>query len=340
MQNNGNVGEELQFSFVVDSAQAEVRLDVAVTDYLRRISEEVGEEEPLFRPTRSRVAVWISEGRVTVQGSPARKAGHRLSIGEHVSLRVPLPEGTEIVPDSSIPLNIVFEDKELLVIDKQAHLTVHPGAGVKGGTLVNAVLAHLGGTLPGVGSPARPGIVHRLDKGTSGLLLVAKTGRAYESFVQQFLNRSVSRRYVALVGKLPQGGPTIALPIGRDQRDRTRMAAVKQGKEAVTEWSMREALGYGFLLELQLRTGRTHQIRVHLQARGAPILGDLKYGPPAAEVPGPLRPKVAALGRQALHAEQLTFLHPTDGTRMTFSAALPDDLAELVAACRAYKEHR
>ena len=225
-----------------------------------------------------------------------------------------------------MPLAIVHEDEDLIVLDKPAGLVVHPAPGHHGGTLVNALIAHCGASLSGIGGVKRPGIVHRLDKDTSGLMVVAKTLEAHHALARAIAAREVKRDYLALVhGDVPRGGEVDA-PIGRDPRQRTRMAVLRRGKPARTRYEVLQRYEEATLLKCSLDTGRTHQIRVHLRVIGHPLVGDPVYG--RRSTSGLL----AAFPRQALHAAHLAFAHPTSGERLDFESRLPHDLAGLLAA--------
>ena len=234
-------------------------------------------------------------------------------------MRVPPPQPLDVEPEA-IPLRIVYEDQDLLVVDKPAGLTAHPAPGHMRHTLVNALLAHCG-DLSGVGGVLRPGIVHRLDKDTSGLLLVAKNDRAHAGLSKQLRERTVEKRYLALVqGRVEQAEGVIEGAIGRDPRNRKRMAIVEGGRPARTAYSVREYLDGMTLVEVAPSTGRTHQIRVHFATAGHPIVGDALYGKPSALV-----------GRQFLHACRLAFRHPRDGRSLAFESPLPRDLEEALS---------
>ncbi len=285
--------------------------------------------------SRSKVASWISAGLVSVNGQPIDKSSHRVKFGASISLILPAVVDSPLAADPAVTLSIIFEDQDLLVINKPAGLVVHPGAGHSGSTLLNGLIAYLGPHFRAVGASNRPGLVHRLDKDTTGLMVVAKSALAFENLVQQFSVRDVSRTYLAIVLKRPKLDHIIDLPLGRDSKDRKKYSVQrKTGKAARTSWVVREVLRYGMLLELQLATGRTHQIRVHLQAAGSPIVGDQTYGPTLAEIPAPLRPAVKAFHRQALHACELRLIHPRSGEPKTFHCPMPDDMSELLTLFR------
>ncbi len=275
-------------------------------------------------PSRSSLRKDILAGRAALNGSPARPA-QIVAAGDVVTLD-PLPPAPLTVAAEAIPLRIVYEDRDLLVIDKPRGLVVHPAAGNPRGTLVNALLAHCH-DLSGIGGTIRPGIVHRLDKDTTGLLVVAKNDLAHLGLSAQLKERAVSRAYLALVhGTMPDPRGRLAMPIGRHPVDRKRMAVVPCGKPAVTDYEVLEDLGPYSLLRLHLLTGRTHQIRVHLAAIGHPVAGDPTYGRRREDLP---------LAGQALHAGRLAFVHPRTGEPMSFTAAPPEDFQAVVARLRA-----
>jgi 23S rRNA pseudouridine1911/1915/1917 synthase len=289
--------------------------------------------------SRTRLQALIAAGAVLVDGGRA-KASLRLRPGARVTVSLPPPEPLALTPEP-IPLAVVYEDADVLVVDKPAGLVVHPGAGHRTGTLVHALLAHCGPALSGIGGARRPGIVHRLDRGTSGLLAVAKTDAAHQALARQLKARTVERRYLALVhGRPTPAEGQVDLPIGRHPRDRLRMAIrpAGEGRAASTHYRVLErferpsALA---LLEVTLGTGRTHQIRVHLAHLGTPVVGDRTYGRGRTAPPGPeLSARVAALGGQALHAAVLGFTHPTTGARLRFEAPPPPPFAALLAWLR------
>ncbi len=290
--------------------------------------------------SRMRVKGLIEAGRVLV-GGRAVKAGHRLRPGERVAVSIP-PAPREGLAPEPVALDVVFEDDHVLVVNKPAGMVTHPGAGRMTGTLAAAALAHAP-EMAGVGSPRRPGIVHRLDKGTSGLIVLAKTHPAYDSLTFQLARRTVSRRYLCLVEGLvrrPEG--VIDAAIGRDPRSRVRMAVVKEGKgkRAVTRFRVLERFGSGpaavSFLECRLETGRTHQIRVHLASLGHPLLGDETYrgrrGAPSGDAA--LAERIHGLGGVALHAAGLAFTHPVTGDPLSFSCPLPDRIGRILSHLR------
>jgi 23S rRNA pseudouridine1911/1915/1917 synthase len=263
-----------------------------------------------------------------VDGRPGR-AAQRVRGGEQVAVHVP-PPATAIPEPEDLPLRVLHEDRDLLVIDKPAGLVVHPAAGHARGTLVNALLHHVRG-LSGVGGVLRPGIVHRLDKETSGCMVVAKNDAALQALQKAFQARAVEKTYLALVHGHPPTQGRLKTLHGRHPRDRKRFSGrVTKGKEAVTSWRVERLLHGSALLEVALETGRTHQIRVHLSESGHPLLGDLLYG---ASRKGDARVKAVqtALGRQALHAWKLAFPHPRNGRTIRCQAPLPADLARALA---------
>jgi 23S rRNA pseudouridine1911/1915/1917 synthase len=278
--------------------------------------------------SRARLQHLIEGGHVTVNGT-VRKAAHRLRPGDTVAVEVPPPPPEELTPEP-MALSIVHEDADVLVLDKPAGLVVHPGAGHARGTLAAGVLAHAPGTA-GVGGPRRPGVVHRLDKDTSGLLVVAKTPLAYEALTAQLASRTMTRRYHALVhGVLRRDEGVVDAPIGRDPRDRKRMAVVPagRGKRAVTRFRVLERFPHYTYIEATLETGRTHQIRVHLASLGHPVVGDEVYGRTARRrLPVPLE-------GHALHAAVLVFVHPATQKRMEFAAPLPPRMERLLSHLR------
>ena len=285
--------------------------------------------------SRARIQSLIEAGHVRLDGAACR-ASARLKPGQAVSVHVPPPEPAEPAPED-IPLDVVFEDGHLLVVNKPAGLVVHPGAGAPRGTLVNALLRHVR-DLSGVGGVLRPGIVHRLDRGTSGLLVVAKDDETHRALVRQFAGRTVEKEYLALVLGAPSpSAGTVAAPIGRDPVHRQRMSVrAPRGREARSDYRTVERFDGASLVRVRIHTGRTHQIRVHLASIGHPVAGDATYGgtrPPSSRRSA-ARDALRALGRPALHAARLAFVHPATGERLAFEAALPPDLLGVLARLR------
>ncbi len=279
--------------------------------------------------SRTRIQKLIERGHVVVDGRPAKKS-ESVGPGSRIVVTLPPPEPVDIAAED-LPLTIVYQDDVLLVVNKPAGMVVHPAPGHRSGTLVNALLFHVR-DLAGVGGRLRPGIVHRLDKDTSGLLVVAKTDLAHEKLSEALRKRRVKRLYrAASWGHLQESPLTVDAPIGRDPRHRQRMAVVEGGRRAVTRVRVRERWERADLLEVSLLTGRTHQIRVHLAHLGHPIVGDDVYGPGWERgMGGPTRGWALELARrverQFLHAAQLVFEHPVSGERMRFQAPLPEEL--------------
>ena len=300
-------------TFLVGESQAGQRLDLALA--------------MLADVSRSQARRWIDLGCVRVNERPAA-ASQRVRLGDAVDARPPAPRPADLAAEP-IPLRVLHEDADLVVVDKPAGLVVHPAPGHPGGTLVNALLHRCTG-LSGVGDVLRPGIVHRLDRGTSGVLVVAKNDAAHRNLAQQFHDHSVERVYRALVRGVPREEEgRIDLPVGRHARDRKRMSVrARVTREAHTAWRVTrrfERSGRSWL-EIRPETGRTHQIRVHLASIGLPIVGDPVYGRKGRT------PALAELDRPALHAAVLGFTHPRSGTRLRFEASLPGDMARLLDA--------
>ncbi len=270
------------------------------------------------RFSRSNLQRLIDEGNAKVRGLIA-KSNKKLKPGDPVELIVPEPKKTEVVAEQ-IKLNIVYEDKHLLVVDKPAGLVVHPGVGHATGTLVNALLGHCK-DLSGIGGELRPGIVHRLDKDTSGILVVAKDDYTHRKLANGFKNRTIKRKYIAFVrGRVELDNGMINLPIGRHKRDRQKMAVgFEDAKEALTHYKVLKRYDNYTMLELILGTGRTHQIRTHLEYLGHPLLGDKKYGKSSEKI-----------GRHALHAAMLGFTHPVTKEFLEFESDLPPDMKKLL----------
>lgn len=285
--------------------------------------------------SRERLKALISSGQVSDEGGqlwrdPAAKA----RAGQSLRVIVPPPVPADAQPQD-IPLNIVYEDRDLLIVDKPAGLVVHPACGNLDGTLVNALLHHCAGRLSGIGGVARPGIVHRIDKDTSGLLVVAKTDPAHEGLAAQFARHSIDRRYLAIVAgtPVPPAGKVDA-PLARSSHDRKKMAIVEgaRGKRAVTHYRLIESLNGASLVECRLETGRTHQVRVHMSSIGHPLMGDPVYS--RARTGNRAVLERLNFKRQALHAAHLGFTHPITGDKLSFDSPLPADMQELFSSLR------
>jgi 23S rRNA pseudouridine1911/1915/1917 synthase len=298
--------------------------------------------------SRSRLKALILDGQVSVTARTILDPSAQVKSGDVISVNVPAPEAAK-PSGEAIPLTIVYEDEDLIVIDKPKGLVVHPSAGHSSGTLVNALIAHCGGTLSGIGGVKRPGIVHRLDKDTSGLMVVAKNDRAHRHLSKQFsdkLESGLQRGYLALVWGAPDRAKgTIDAPLDRSSQNREKRAVREGGRDAITHWEMRERyvgpdeMPVASLLACMLETGRTHQIRVHLAHIGHPIMGDATYATgfktKGARLGVQARAALEALGRQALHAAVLGFTHPVTGAMLRFESAPPADMQALIAALRA-----
>ncbi|MBV9210915.1 MAG: RluA family pseudouridine synthase [Acidobacteria bacterium] len=308
---------EEAFELCVDEAEAGARLDAYLA---ARIADW----------SRARIQRLIEDGDVLVKGRAAKPA-YKLRAGDVIEVELTEQSLTSFAPEA-IPLDIVYEDEELVVVNKPAGLVVHPGAGVSHGTLANALAFHFQHLSKRAGA-MRPGIVHRLDKDTSGLIVVAKTEDAHEKLAEQFRTREVFKSYVALVhGRLKEDAGRIEQPIARDPRHRTRMAVVRGGRPALSLYKVRRAFERFTLLDVEIKTGRTHQIRVHLQWLKHPVVGDETYGGGRDKtVPDVrLRAAIGKLHRIFLHAEQLGFHHPQTGQALSFTAPLPVELSELL----------
>jgi 23S rRNA pseudouridine1911/1915/1917 synthase len=305
-----------------DADASKARLDAWLAKHLPDLS-------------RARIQSLIEDGQVLLEGRPAR-ASARLRPGQTISIHVPPPTPATPEPED-IPLDIVFEDAHLLVLNKPAGLVVHPGAGTPRGTLVNALLRHVR-DLSGVGGVLRPGIVHRLDRGTSGLLVVAKDDETHRSLARQFAGRSVEKEYEALVLGIPTAkSGTITTPIGRDPVHRRKMSIrAPRGREARSDYRVVAAFDGAAHLRVRIHTGRTHQIRVHLASIGHPVAGDATYG--GTRTPSSrraaAREALLSLRRPALHAARLAFVHPLTGERLSFTAPLPPDMMAVLACLR------
>ena len=312
-------GGDNSIEIVLDASHAGWRLDRALAAQVPGLSRE-------------RLKVLTKAGALTRDGKAVRDPATKVKGDERFTLVVPAPEPAHNEPQE-IPLPIVFEDEHLLVVDKPAGLVVHPAAGNRDGTLVNALLHHCGGSLSGIGGVARPGIVHRIDKDTSGLLVIAKHDKAHEGLAKQFANHSIDRRYLAIVSGIPrQAEGTVDAPLARSPQNRKKIAIVKEGrgKRAVTHWKRLELLNDAALVECRLETGRTHQVRVHMASIGHPLVGDPVYGRGKSGHRKLLNQ--LDFKRQALHAAHLGFIHPVTKGRLSFDSALPSDMQELFTA--------
>jgi 23S rRNA pseudouridine1911/1915/1917 synthase len=317
------------FSYTVEPCEAGQRLDIFISGRLAHCS-------------RSYAALLIRQGFVQVNGQLC-KPGYRVKFNEFIVTRIPAPAPVDLVAEP-LALDILFEDPDLLVINKPAGLVVHPAAGHSTGTLVHGILYHCP-DLEGIGAEKRPGIVHRLDKDTSGILVVAKNARAHHDLSRQFKARSIKKHYLALVAGSPEtAGGHIDLPVGRHPIERKKMSTRStRGRDALTLWHVRGRFAGATLLDIELKTGRTHQIRVHCQAMGFPIVGDPVYGWKGAfkKITAGNAGRHAAfkgIKRQMLHAYRLGFDHPVDGKALSFEAPLPEDMAELLEQLRGFSE--
>jgi 23S rRNA pseudouridine1911/1915/1917 synthase len=306
-------------SFIVAAEHAGHRLDRFLASQLPELS-------------RSRVQSLMDEGRVRVDGA-ARKPSHRIAAGERVTVEIPPPPPASVAPEP-IPLEILYEDGDVAVVNKPAGIVVHPGAGAETGTIVAALLHRFGGIvgLSTVGGPLRPGIVHRLDKGTSGALVIARTDAAHKKLVDAFRDRLVQKTYLALLhGRAKGEAGAIELPIARDLRRSSRMTARRrEGRASRTDWRACLRLGAFTLIEADLHTGRTHQIRVHFSALGWPVVGDTLYGAPRQERIG--SEILPPLDRNFLHAARVAFAHPRTAKRIEVRAPLPPELVSYLSA--------
>ena len=312
---------------VGDQQSIEIRLEPAYAGW--RLDRALAAAVPTL--SRERLKSLIRSGALAREEKLIRDPAIKVRGDEAFRLTVPDAEPAHNEPQD-IPLTIMFEDEHLLVLDKPAGLVVHPAAGNRDGTLVNALLHHCSGSLSGIGGVARPGIVHRIDKDTSGLLVVAKTDVAHEGLAKQFARHSIERRYLAIVSGVPKAAEgTVEAPLARSAANRKKIAIVSdgRGKRAVTHWKRKTVLRDAALVECSLETGRTHQVRVHMASLGHPLLGDPVYGSGKAH-----RALLKELGfhRQALHAAVLGFEHPVTKHRLSFASGMPSDMQELFTA--------
>lgn len=334
-----DLADETQgFELEVTTEDAGKRLDAVLAAQLADLS-------------RNRIQALIRAGEATVDGAKIVEPKFRVNEGQRLSISIPEAEDPDPVGED-IPLTVVFEDEHVIVIDKPAGLVVHPGPGNWTGTLVNALIHHCGESLSGVGGVKRPGIVHRIDKDTSGLLVVAKTDQAHKGLSDQFADHGktgpLERAYQALVWGAPSSlKGTIDANLARSNANRQKIAVVKtSGRHAITHWQVKERYGaadepaVASLMECRLETGRTHQIRVHMSHIGHPLIGDQDYGAgfktKANRLPSPLKEVVSGFPRQALHAGLLAFEHPATGETMRFESNLPSDLKELLTALQKF----
>ncbi len=310
--------------FVVDEERAEQRLDQAISE--------------LTGASRSQVGRWIREGRVQIEEAVVTRPARKVHMGERLELSRPRPQVWSVEAEA-IPLDVVFEDGHLIVVDKAAGMVVHPAPGHRSGTLVNALLHHCD-DLAGIGGALRPGIVHRLDQGTTGILVVAKDDATHQGLAAQFEDHSIDRLYRAIVRGTPKANEgRVDRAIGRHPTDRKRMSVrARSGRAAITNWSVEERFAGSnhALLAVRPETGRTHQIRVHLASVGLPLAGDRVYGRARASKASGLPP----LDRPALHAARLGFTHPATGERLAFESPLPSDLEVMLAALRDREQSR
>ena len=338
MKNKGSSEQKegSHFSFRVDPESAGARLDRFLAEQPEILEAHL---------SRTRLKNLIETACVTLSGQPLKTPAHRLTLNSIVTLYLPPPEPAT-PQGENIALEIVYEDDALIVINKPAGLVVHPASGHETGTLVNALIAHCGDSLSGVGGVKKPGIVHRIDKDTTGLLVIAKTDAAHHGLARLFAdhgrNLPLTREYLAFVWGAPDRAQgTIETAIGRHAIQREKMAVVshERGREAITHWEKRADYGVASLIACQLETGRTHQIRVHMAHIGHPLIGDATYGAgfktKISKLPEEARVAVAQLGRQALHAATLGFSHPVTGDEMIFDSELPQDLVTLKKALEA-----
>ena len=317
-------------------------IDITSTDSPQRIDRLLAAQFPQL--SRSFIQKLIHQDLVLVNGKPV-KASYRPEAGDKIEIYIPPQQNTEVTPES-IPLNIVYEDEHLLVVDKPAGMVVHPGAGVWQGTLVNALLAYCG-KLSGVGGRLRPGIVHRLDKNTSGLLVVARNDITHHALQRQFAEKSVKREYRALVwGKLTPEEGILETFVNRSKSDRKKFVVAPSGKPAITHYRVEEYFSFLTLVRIRLETGRTHQIRVHFNYLHHPIFGDPEYSVRNKQINrlSSLSQKKNAvywlkiMPRQALHAFSLGFLHPMRNEWLEFESPLPNDFKNLMSAIRKYED--
>lgn len=307
------MSQQEKYTFLIDEETQSTRIDLVLSLLLPETS-------------RSFIVKLIEGGSLMVNGKPCTSKKYKVQAGDSVEITIPEPELLKIEAED-IPLDIVYEDDDVLVVNKPKGMVVHPAVGNYTGTLVNAIMYHCGERLSSINGVIRPGIVHRIDKDTSGLLMIAKNDRAHESLSAQLAEHSITRRYVALVhNNFAEDEGTVDAPIGRDPKNRLRMAVTRENsKNAVTHWKVLERFGKYTLIEARLETGRTHQIRVHMSYRNHPLVGDMVYGPK--------RPLLTEDG-QMLHAKILGFVHPVSGEYMEFERPLPESFEKILEKLR------
>jgi len=316
----------------IKNEQSGLRADKALAVLCLELYEQSKDEAVSL--SRSRIQALMEAGCIECNGEKLKDSSRAAKEGEEYKITLPPAEKAAPEPEN-IPLDIIYEDEYVIVLNKPIGMVVHPGAGNKGGTLVNALLAHCGEDLSGIGGEIRPGIVHRLDKDTSGLMIIAKNDFAHRKLAEQFENRSLSRTYWAVVWGVPElRAGEIELSVGRSARDRKKIAIRSDGKRAVTRYRVLEDFGVASLIECKLLTGRTHQIRVHMAHKGHPIVGDTVYGGRTARKGEELLTKFP---RQALHAIKLEFLHPKDGKMKRFKTVVPKDMEKLLVKLKSGK---
>lgn len=305
---NGNAGE--QEKLLITENEAGQRADVGLAS--------------LLELTRSNIQKLLEDGRA-VKGSKVLKANYKLKLGDEIIVTMPEPQPLDVQPEN-IPIDIIYEDEDVVVVNKARGMVVHPAAGNYNGTLVNALLYHCK-NLSGINGVIRPGIVHRLDKDTSGIMICAKNDAAHVSLSEQIQSKTAKRTYMAVVrGNIKTDSGVIETLIARDKNDRKKMAVVKEdGRNAVTEYEVMERFGKYTIVKCKLLTGRTHQIRVHMEYLGYPLVGDPKYSPKKTPF---------AINGQALHSLTLDFIHPRTGEQMHFEAPLPEDMHKIVTRLR------
>lgn len=305
---NGNAGE--QERLIITENEAGQRADVGLAS--------------LLELTRSNMQKLLEDGRA-VKGSKVLKSNYKLKLGEEIIVTLPEPQPLDVQPEN-IPIDIIYEDDDVVVVNKARGMVVHPAAGNYDGTLVNALLYHCK-NLSGINGVIRPGIVHRLDKDTSGIMICAKNDAAHVSLSEQIQNKTAKRTYLAVVrGNIKNDSGVIETLIARDKNDRKKMAVVKEdGRHAITEYEVMERFGKYTIVKCKLMTGRTHQIRVHMEYLGYPLVGDPKYSPKKTPF---------AINGQALHSLTLDFIHPRTGEQMHFEAPLPEDMHKIVTRLR------